>query len=66
MNMYRNIFCVVALLLTMVAAEVAGQSRYCNSYEEYVVGQWTPLDTLYGNHGDRFLIPPAINVAISR
>ena len=47
--MNRFFFGVVALLLTMVEAEVAGQSRYCNSYEEYVAGQWSTLDTLYVN-----------------
>ena len=47
--MVRNLYGIVASLLITMVAEVNAQCCYCNSYEDYVAGQWTMLDTLYVN-----------------
>lgn len=38
---------VVSAMLLLVATPVCGQSRYCNSYEDFVGNRWEQLDTIY-------------------
>lgn len=42
---YRRILFTFAALLTMLAA--SGQCRFYHSYEDFVDGRWSPLDTLF-------------------
>ena len=41
---------IVTILLTVIALNVGGQCRYCNSYEDFLADRWEELDTVYVNN----------------
>ena len=40
---------VFVILLAIISLTASGQCRYCNTYEDFVKGQWVQLDTVYCN-----------------
>ena len=47
--MYKEMRTIILGVLLLMTINVSGQCCYCNTYEDFLEGQWEKLDTVYCN-----------------
>ena len=45
--MKKSFILALSAILLLLAGNAGAQSRYCNTYEDFVADRWVPVDTIY-------------------